>query len=727
MIFDLAQDLSDAVAVMPAEHPKRRLLELLEEAIHRDIQFIDRHPTMLFQCLWNTCWWYDCPEAAGHYQKPEKDWKEPPPWEKPGLKLHVLMEGWRMGKSTVTPGFYWIRALRPAPEPIGSTQMMHLHTGTWDITAVAFSPDGALLAASGVDRCVRIWDVGTGQEVGILTAPKDLGRSLRFSSDNTLLFTGGVHRYTGNAGKRQPKNSCWDIDSGKEIKVRQGEDAPNLNEYFSPDGTRRAVCTDGDTIRIFDIATGNELTYLRGCIVWMRGTVFFDFGAYKASMTTDGTVLVSETATGREEARIVPGAISLSSLAVAPSRNSIALGDCDGHIILYSEGSLVRLSSHTKRVNVLAFSPDGTLLVSGADDHLIFVWDVASGKEIARLNGHTLPINSVAFSDDGNSIVSGADDKTVCVWNWQERRKRFVLELSSPVYRARYYHDNDIYVSFWDGSGHRYLRDGHRVDSYRYEDLPTCLAVSRDIDQLAYGSSCGVIRRWALGTLQYKGEIITLGHGIRLNALTFSPDGQTLASGAEDGTVYLWRNVPALAARLLKGHEAQVKDIAISRNGKLLVTGSSSGEVACWDTTTGLMVTYDGTAHSGPVIHVTFSNDDTRLQSIASVDIGYADDEEEELLWDVTPEGICNNFDNKPWTDWNRPPLASALTQSRFSASFDGKDGVVKLAGTPLAWYATPAKLKYLQIDSSNERKWMGVIGRYVFLYVLEGFISSES
>ena len=59
MIFELAKDFSASVAAMPAGHPKRRMLELLEEAIHRDIHFITRHPMTLFQCVCNTCWWYD--------------------------------------------------------------------------------------------------------------------------------------------------------------------------------------------------------------------------------------------------------------------------------------------------------------------------------------------------------------------------------------------------------------------------------------------------------------------------------------------------------------------------------------------------------------------------------------------------------------------------------------------------------------------------------------------
>jgi hypothetical protein len=64
MIFDLAKDFHDALAAMSGDHLKRRIFELLEEAIRHDIHFIARHPTTLFQCLWNTWWWYDCRRQA---------------------------------------------------------------------------------------------------------------------------------------------------------------------------------------------------------------------------------------------------------------------------------------------------------------------------------------------------------------------------------------------------------------------------------------------------------------------------------------------------------------------------------------------------------------------------------------------------------------------------------------------------------------------------------------
>ena len=69
MLFELVRGYTEACDAMPTEHPRRRFLMLLDEAIRRDVYFMDRHSTEVFQCLWNSCWWYDCPKAAGHYQR----------------------------------------------------------------------------------------------------------------------------------------------------------------------------------------------------------------------------------------------------------------------------------------------------------------------------------------------------------------------------------------------------------------------------------------------------------------------------------------------------------------------------------------------------------------------------------------------------------------------------------------------------------------------------------
>src|SRR2546421_6121537 len=113
MIFDLIHDFATALDAMPAAHPRRRILALLDEAIRRDVHFIDRHPTTLFQCLWNTCWWYDSSEAAKHYELSKRTSSQPLPWDSPEPKLSATLEAWRRAKEMATPGFPWLRSLRP--------------------------------------------------------------------------------------------------------------------------------------------------------------------------------------------------------------------------------------------------------------------------------------------------------------------------------------------------------------------------------------------------------------------------------------------------------------------------------------------------------------------------------------------------------------------------------------------------------------------------------------
>src|SRR5437762_12012487 len=98
MIFDLVQDFVAMLEAMPTDHPRHVILRLLDEAIRRDVHFIDRRPTTLFQCLWNTCWWYDHPDAASHFDLSERTGTGQLPWEREGPKLYPFLEQWRREK-----------------------------------------------------------------------------------------------------------------------------------------------------------------------------------------------------------------------------------------------------------------------------------------------------------------------------------------------------------------------------------------------------------------------------------------------------------------------------------------------------------------------------------------------------------------------------------------------------------------------------------------------------
>jgi len=112
LINELASDFLIVYAKLPTDSLKRHIIRLIGLALLRDLQFIKRHPTCLFQCLWNTCWWYDCPELESHYIKTklnEVKTEYIPPWLQPGIKLFEITSVWKSQKEILTPGFRWIR------------------------------------------------------------------------------------------------------------------------------------------------------------------------------------------------------------------------------------------------------------------------------------------------------------------------------------------------------------------------------------------------------------------------------------------------------------------------------------------------------------------------------------------------------------------------------------------------------------------------------------------
>jgi WD40 repeat protein len=76
-----------------------------------------------------------------------------------------------------------------------------------------------------------------------------------------------------------------------------------------------------------------------------------------------------------------------------------------------------KLKGHTDFVMSVAFSQDGSRVVSGSRDETVRVWNVTTGGVEAELKGHKHWVTAVAFSQDGSQVVSGSRDKTVRIWN----------------------------------------------------------------------------------------------------------------------------------------------------------------------------------------------------------------------------------------------------------------------------------------------------------------------
>jgi len=98
-----------------------------------------------------------------------------------------------------------------------------------------------------------------------------------------------------------------------------------------------------------------------------------------------------------------------------------------GYLSCFFESNQKTLIGHSASVHSVAFSPDGTRIVSGSWDTTLRVWDAQTGQEILSLQGHTGGVVRVTFSPDGKRLVSGSGDKTLKVWDPQTGQETLTL------------------------------------------------------------------------------------------------------------------------------------------------------------------------------------------------------------------------------------------------------------------------------------------------------------
>jgi WD40 repeat protein len=208
------------------------------------------------------------------------------------------------------------------------------------------------------------------------------------------------------------------------------------------------------------------------------------------------------------------------------------------------------LSGHERRVQDVAFSPDGTRTASGSFDLTVRVWDVSSGVLLlAPLQGHTGHIFSVAYSSDGQQIASGSGDSTVRIWD---------AISGVPLFPALTGHtDNVLAVAF--------SLDGSRVAS---------------------GSTDETIRVWDATTGSDVFGALR-GHEGGVRCVAFTPDGQRLLSGASDNTICGWDLSTGMMTLVLQGHNDAVGTISLSSDGNCIASGSDDGTIRLWDVDTG--------------------------------------------------------------------------------------------------------------------------------------------
>ncbi|HZY83756.1 MAG TPA: WD40 repeat domain-containing protein [Gemmataceae bacterium] len=297
-----------------------------------------------------------------------------------------------LGKEKAPPG-------KPAG-PVNVVRPMVIKGHTNTVHAVAFAPDGRLIATGSEDKTIRIWGAATGQRQERISHT-DPVYCLAFSPDGKTLASGGTDKAV----------TLWDVASGEKKKTLANvSNQPVAWVRFAPDGQTLATFGVGkDVAAVWGLSSGKEVAALKGHTRPVNGLEFSPDGKAIATVSGDSTVRLWDAATGKEKDNF---------------------------------------RAHDGSVNCVAFSRDGKSLVTGGADKTVIVWDLRTGNLVKPvLEGHSKPVWFVRHLPDGR-LLSRASGGGLFLWKHPTNKPTVLRkDFAGAIFSAGYYYPNEIALS----------------------------------------------------------------------------------------------------------------------------------------------------------------------------------------------------------------------------------------------------------------------------------------
>jgi WD40 repeat protein len=397
--------------------------------------------------------------------------------------------------------------------------------------ALAYSPNGRILAAGGGNDPVRLWDTDTGKE--IRTLGETWVNAVAFSPRGSVLVTAGAFKTI----------RLWEVATGKEYNKLEGHSAAIKALAVSPDGSMLASGAQDGTIILWELLTGKPITQFKGHTDEINGLAF----------SADNNLLAS-----------------------ASSDRSVQLWDCE-------TAKPVRVIDGGCALATVVFGADGKSVISAGDDQVLRVWNLDDAKLVRTLKGHTGSVVSLLLSH--GKLLSGGHDESIRVWG----------EGESTLTVARDLGDSDALAITKDGKFLACAGVNNSIRIFETatgkEVSPgagpraavTGVSLSGDGRWLASGSALGMIYLWDARTGKEVRHWSCPGGGDVL--LTFAPDARSLASvSSNNDAVRIWDpNVGKEIMNLPADPGDPVLCLAYAPDGIKLAIGRHSGKAELWD------------------------------------------------------------------------------------------------------------------------------------------------
>jgi WD40 repeat protein len=467
---------------------------------------------------------------------------------------------------------------------------------------LAFSPDGQKIAGcftrAGI---VRIWRVQDGQ---LLQTISGTTFAMSFSPDGQYLAT----NVFGGSGIKIVKLS--DSQVYREIStLNPGTLASEavISIDYSPDGELIAGGTRENNIWIWKVQTGELLHVLKGHAGKVTSVSYTPNGQSLLSASEDGSIRIWRVAEGIPQKAHVFGK-KIQTASLSPDGSFYAFGAEDGTIGLWryaTDSKPQTFKAFPTQIYSVAFSPDGQTLASGSEtwwgsvpayDKAAKIWKVPEG-ELIRSIGDTASIidarRKILLSPSGQRVLIPSVEEKTAVWDVSSGSVVFPFETPGELLAVTPDNKAVALFTFVPGDPDEEGTGGHLVvrnlaDGAVISDVTLGFQGDSRFSAFVYGarfSPDGKILAVSNGTVSATdGNVVLLirvsdgtvlhqltGHSNRIYHLEFTQDGQTLATGAHDSMVNLWR---VSSGELLHSlpHPAAIQGVQFLSDSKTLQT-----------------------------------------------------------------------------------------------------------------------------------------------------------
>jgi WD domain, G-beta repeat len=273
-----------------------------------------------------------------------------------------------------------VRDCAPNLPPLPPTwTCQHILTGHYGLFAaiktIAISPHLPMVATGSEDKTIRLWNLDSGVEIGILTGHQKSVESIAFHPHQSGLLV---------SGDRAGAIKLWQVDPVLELSSTDSQQSKVNCLAISLDGKLIVSGGSDRTIKIWYFVLSDERSI--DCLATLK------------------------------HHQLAVNAVGFNPIN---SEVKFASVSSDRRVMLWgmeSKTPLSILTAHTQAVKTLAFSPDGKLLATAGDDGLIMLWDLASRKLVRTLSAHRWTISALSFLNSSNTLVSASWDGNIKFW-----------------------------------------------------------------------------------------------------------------------------------------------------------------------------------------------------------------------------------------------------------------------------------------------------------------------